>query len=73
MYLYVPFVMGFPEISAGKESICSTGDSGSIPGSGRSTREGISYPLQYSWTSPVAPLIKNPPAMQETIYRNSSN
>ena len=33
---------------------------------GRSAGEGISYPLQYSWTSLVAQLVKNPPAMQET-------
>ena len=39
---------GFPGTSAGKESLCNTGDPGSIPGSGRSTGEGIGYPLQYS-------------------------
>ena len=37
-----------------------------IPGSGRSPREEIAYPLQYSWASLVAQLVKNPPAMQET-------
>ena len=37
-----------------------------IPGSGRSTREGIGYPLQYSWASLVAHLVKNLPAMWET-------
>ena len=37
-----------------------------IPGSGRSPGEGIGYPLQYSWTSLVAQLIKNLPAMRET-------
>ena len=37
-----------------------------IPGSGRSAREGIGYPLQYSWASLVAQLLKNLPAMQET-------
>ena len=37
-----------------------------IPGSGRSTGKGIGYPLQYSWVSLVAQLIKNLPAMQET-------
>ena len=41
-------------------------DTGSIPGSGRSAGEGISYPLQYSWASLVVQLVKNPPAMQET-------
>ena len=39
---------------------------GSIPGSGRSPGEGIGYPLQYSWASPVAQMVKNPSAMQET-------
>ena len=37
-----------------------------IPGSGRSAGKGIGYPLQYSWTSLVAQLVKNPPAMLET-------
>ena len=36
-----------------------------IPGSGRSAGEGLGYPLQYSWTSFVAQLVKNLPAMQE--------
>ena len=33
--------------SAGKESACSEGDLGSIPGVGRSPGEGKGYPLQY--------------------------
>ena len=37
-----------------------------MPGLERSTREGIGYPLQYSWTPLVAQTAKNPPAMQET-------
>jgi len=38
------------------------GDPGSIPGSGRSTGEGIGYPLQYSWGSLVAQIrVKNLP------------
>ena len=41
-----------------------------IPGSGRSTGEGIGYPLQYSWASPVAQLVKNLPAMWETWVRS---
>ena len=41
-----------------------------IPGSGRSAGEGIGYPLQYSWASLVAQLVKNPPAMQETWVRS---
>ena len=47
-------------------SACNTGDASSIPGSGRSTGEGIGYPLQYSWASLVAQLVKNLPAMRET-------
>ena len=54
-------------IKAGKESACNAGDPGLIPGSGRSAGEGIGYPLQYSWASLVAQLVKNPPAMQETL------
>ena len=53
--------------SAGKESVCNAGDPGSIPGLGRPPGEGIGYPLQYSWASLVAWLVKNPPAMQETL------
>ena len=36
-----------------------------IHGSGRSAGEAIGYPLQYSWTSPVAQLVKKLPAMRE--------
>ena len=50
---------GFPSSSAGKESTCNAGDPGSIRGSGRSSGEGISYPLQYSWASQLAQLVKN--------------
>ena len=61
---------GFPDSSVGKESACIAGDPGSIPGSGRSPGEGIGYPLQYSWSSLVAQLVKNPSAMQETCVRS---
>ena len=37
-----------------------------IPGSGRSSGEGIGYPLQYSQASLVAQKVKNLPAMWET-------
>ena len=40
--------MGFPGVSAGKESACSVEDLALIPGLGRSPGEGNSYPLQYS-------------------------
>ena len=61
------FYLGFPDSSLGKESACNSGDPGSIPGLGRSVGEGLGYPLQYSWISLVAQLVKNPPAMQETL------
>ena len=57
---------GFSDSSVGKESACNEGDPGSILRLGRSAEEGIGYPLQYSWASLVAQLVKNPPAMQET-------
>ena len=40
---------GFPGGSAGKESACSAGDLGSIPGLGRSPGEGHGNPFQYSY------------------------
>ena len=40
---------GFPGGSDSKESDCNAGDTGSIPGSGRSPREGNGYALQYSF------------------------
>ena len=58
--------MGFPDSSVGKESTCNAGDPGLIPGSGRSTGEGLGCPHQHSWASLVAQLVKNPPAMRET-------
>ena len=39
---------GFPGASAGKESVCSAGDTGSIPGLGSSPGEGNGNQLQYS-------------------------
>ena len=60
---------GFPDSSDGKESAWNARDSGSIPRSGKSPGEGIGYPLQYSWTSLVAQMVKNPPAMWETWVR----
>ena len=49
--LDLPTYQGFPDSSVGKESTCNAGDPGLIPGFGRSTGEGIGYPLQYSWAS----------------------
>ena len=49
-----------------KESACNAGDPSLIPGSGRSSREGIGYPFQYSWASLVAQMVKNVSVMWET-------
>ena len=43
-----------------------------IPGLERSSGEGRGYPLQYSWVSPVAQLVKNPPAMWKTWLQSLS-
>ena len=40
--------LGFPDSSVGKESACSAGDPGLLPGLGRSPEEGKGYPLQYA-------------------------
>ena len=61
---------GFPDNSVGKESACIAGDPSSIPGLERSTGEGIGYPLQYSWASLVAQLVKNLPVMWKTWVRS---
>ena len=60
------FFESFPDRSVGKESAFNEGDPGLIPRSGRSPGEGIGYPLQYSWASLVAQLVKNLPAMRDT-------
>ena len=49
---------GFSDNSVGKESACNAEVPGSIHGPGISAGEGIGYPLQYSWASLVAQLIK---------------
>ena len=58
-------ISGFLDSSFGKESASNAGIPGWIPGSGRSPGEGIGYPLQHSWASLVARLVKNLPAMWE--------
>ena len=68
-YIYM-ITKGFLDSSVGKESTCNAGDPISIPGSGRSSGEGIGYPLQYSWASLVTQLVKNPPAVQESWVRS---
>ena len=66
--LVIDIVIAFASIL--EESACNAGDPGSIPWSGKSTGEGIGYPLQYSWTLLVAQLVRNPPAMWETWLRS---
>ena len=68
--LIFSFPWGFPHSSVGKESACSAGDPSSIPGLGRSPREGIGYPLQYSWASLVVQWVKNLPVIRETYVRS---
>ena len=41
-------LLDLPFSSEGRASACNAGDSGSIPGSGRSSGEGTGNPLQYS-------------------------
>ena len=43
-----------------------------VSGSERSCGEVIGYPLQYPWTSLVAQIVKNVPAMWETWVRSLS-
>ena len=57
---------GLPDSSVGKESACNAGDPGLIPGLGRSAKEGIGYPLQYSRASLVTQLVENPSTVWET-------
>ena len=66
IFRQINLLQGFPHSSFGKEFTCNAGDPGSIPGSGRSTGEGIGYPLHCSWVSLMIQLVKNPPAMWET-------
>ena len=57
--------MGFPRGSVGKESTCTAGDLGSIPGLGRSLVAGKVYPLKHS-------CLENPMdwgAWQATVHR----
>ena len=52
--------MGYPHSSVSKDSACSVGDPGSIPGSGRSPGEGNGNPLQY-------PCLKN--SMERGVWQ----
>ena len=58
--------MDFLGNSAGKDPTCNAGDRSWIPGSERSPAEGLGYPLQYSWASPVTQMVRNLHTMHET-------
>ena len=62
--------LDFHDSSVDKESACNEEDPGLISGLGRSAGEKIGYPLQYSWASLVAQLVKSLPAMWETWVRS---
>ena len=47
MYIYTHIHMSFPGGSDGKESTCSVGDLGLIPGLGKSPGGGLGNPVQY--------------------------
>ena len=66
MELFILFYLWPGGSSAGKESACNEADPYLIPGSGSSPGEGIGYPLQYSWVSLVAQLVKNLPVTWES-------
>ena len=66
MLPHSPSFQDFPDGSDGKESACNARDPSLILGSGRSAGEGIGYPLQYSWASLMAQMVKNPRAVQES-------
>ena len=66
MFYAIVMYVGFPDSSIGKESARNAGDPSLILGLGRSAGEGVGYPLQYSWASLMAQLVKNPPVVQET-------
>ena len=58
-----------PSRSDGKGSASNSGDPGSIPGSGRSPREGNGNPFQYPWTEEPGGLQFMVVAESDTIER----
>ena len=68
----------FPGSSVSKESACSAGDLGSIPGSRRSPGEGNGNPLQYSclenpmdggaWWAPAQGVTKSPTRLSDFTH-----
>ena len=66
LFFVLGFVSGIPDNSVGKESTCNAGNLGLIPGLERPIGEGIGCPLQYSWASLMAQMVKTLPAIWET-------
>ena len=62
--------MELPSWLRGKESACQCRTCGFSPWVGMIPGGGNGNPLQYSWASLVAQMIKNPPAMQESWVRS---
>ena len=75
--------MGFPGGSDSRESACSVGDPGSIPGVGRSPGEENGNPLQYSclgnptergaWWATVPEVIKSQTQLNDFTFTHSDN
>ena len=60
-------IRDFPGDLKVKNPPCNAGDVGSIPGwEDPLEKEGIGYPLRYSWASCVVQLVKNLPTVLET-------
>ena len=62
--------MGLPDSSVSNESACNAGDPSSFLGREDLWEKGSGYPLQYSLASLVVQLVKNPPAMWETLVQS---
>ena len=60
--------VAFPGGSDGKESACTSGDPGSIPGLGRSPVEGNGYPLHSCLENPM-----DRGAWQATVHRSKKS
>ena len=63
---------GFSSSSAGKKSAFNARDPSQSPGLGRSPGGETDYPLQRSWASLVAQMVKDLPAVQQTWVQSLS-
>ena len=66
VFFFKPLIMAALIAQLVKNLHSNSADLGLTPGLGRSSGEGINYPLQYCWASLVAQMVKNLPAMWET-------